>query len=233
MRVALTFRKASKIGPYDEAVRLAGLEPVHFTPGTPRSLDGLDGLLLTGGSDINPARYGEAANGSEGIDDDRDSLEAELLAEALAADLPVLAICRGVQFLNVAHGGTLIQHLPSVDVHDRRSREWQAGRHPAAHTVEVKAGSKLAAIIGAGGHEVNSRHHQAASRVGNGLVVSAMAPDGVIEALERPDRMFVVGVQWHPEDRCLVSEADWKLFEAFAKAVNSAARSTAGSAIQA
>ena len=198
---------------------MAGLEPVRITPQEPRSLDGLNGLLLTGGSDINPARYGQSTNGSEGIDDERDALEADLLAQALAVDLPVLAICRGVQFLNVAHGGTLIQHLSSVDVHDRRSSEWEAGRHPAAHNVEVKEGSRLASIIGAGTRDVNSRHHQAASEIGNGLIVSAISTDGVVEALERPDRTFVVGVQWHPEDRYLVSEADRTLFEAFAKAV--------------
>lgn len=222
MRVALTFRKASQIGPYDEAVRMAGLEPLHITPQEPGSLEGVSGLLLTGGSDVNPARYGQAVNGSEGIDDDRDALEADLLAQALAADLPVLAICRGAQFLNIAHGGTLIQHLRSSDVHEQRSKEWQAGRHPAAHRVEVADGSRLADIFGAGGHDVNSRHHQAAGRVGEGLVVSAISADGVIEALERPDRRFVVGVQWHPEDRVLVSDADRKLFEAFAAAVTKA-----------
>ena len=222
MKVALTFRKMSKIPPYDEAVRLAGLEPVHVTPQEPRSLDGLSGLVLTGGSDVNPARYGQPPKGSEGIDDERDSLEADLLTQALAADLPVLAICRGVQFLNVAHGGTLIQHLAAIDRHDVRSPKWEMGRQGAAHTVEVSPGSRLAEIVGAGTHDVNSRHHQAASRVGAGLVVSAVAPDGVIEGLERPDRTFVVGVQWHPEDRCLVSEADLKLFKAFANAVAAA-----------
>lgn len=223
-RVGLTFKKSAKIRPYDEAVRMAGLEPVRITPQEPRSLAGLSGLVMTGGSDVNPARYGQAANGSEGIDDERDNMEADLLAQALAADLPVLAICRGVQFLNVAHGGTLIQHLPVTDVHDRRSSDWQMGRHPAAHAVEVARATHLASIFGPGAHEVNSRHHQAADRVGASLVVSAVAPDGVIEGLERTDRSFVVGVQWHPEDRVLVSEADRRLFEAFAAAVEQARR---------
>jgi len=218
MRVALTFRNLKKIGPYDEAIRLVGLEPVHLTPPGPRLLAGLAGLVLTGGSDIDPARYGQAANGSDGVDEERDQLETDLLAEALAADLPVLAICRGAQLLNVAHGGSLIQHLPG-DGHQKRCPGCETGRHPPAHGVEVAPGSRLASIIGPGKHDVNSRHHQAADRVGGGLVVSAVAADGVIEGLERHDRTFVVGVQWHPEDRVLVSEADRKLFEAFAQAV--------------
>jgi putative glutamine amidotransferase len=219
MRVALTTGNVEKIGPYDAALRLAGLEPVHVMPKEPISLAGLDGLVLTGGSDVSPARYGQPLNGSEGIDVERDQLEIDLLAEALAVDLPVLAICRGVQVLNVAHGGSLIQHLATSDVHQKRCPGCEPGRHPTAHGVEIAAGSRLARIIGPGTNEVNSRHHQAADRVGAGLVVAAVAADGVIEGLERSDRTFVVGVQWHPEDRVLVSESDRKLFEAFAEAV--------------
>jgi len=219
MRVALTFSNPKKIGPYDEALRLAGLEPVHITPQQPGGLDGLRGLVLTGGSDINPSRYGESINGSEGVDDARDRLEIDLVGRAIAADLPVLAICRGVQLLNVAHGGSLIQHLSTSDVHQKRCPGCEMGRHPAAHGVNVASGTRLAEIVGAGHHDVNSRHHQAADRVGQGLIVSATAADGVIEGLERPDRTFVVGVQWHPEDRVLVSDIDRKLFEAFADAV--------------
>jgi putative glutamine amidotransferase len=219
MSIALLFRNPRKIAPYEEALRRAGLEPVHVTPEQPRSLDGLSGLVLTGGSDVNPARYGQAANGSEGVDDERDRLETERLREALARDLPVLAICRGMQLLNVVHEGTLIQHLAGGGLHRKRCPGCESGRHPAAHSVTVAAGTKLAATIGAGAHDVNSRHHQAADRVGSGLIVSAVAADGVIEGLERPDKAFVVGVQWHPEDRVLVSDADRKLFEAFAAAV--------------
>jgi putative glutamine amidotransferase len=211
MRVALTFRNAQKVGPYDEALRLAGLEPVHISPQEPRHMAGLAGLLLTGGSDINPARYGQPPNGSQTIDEERDEMETALLAEALEADLPVLAICRGAQLLNVAHGGSLIQHLATSEVHN-----------PGAHRIEVASKSRLASIIGQGTHEVNSRHHQAADRVGEGLIISAVAPDGVIEGLERPDRTFVIGVQWHPEDRVQISKADRNLFEAFATAVRSA-----------
>lgn len=223
MKVGLTFRNLRenerKIAPYENALRAAGLDPVLITPRDPRSLEGLKGLVLSGGSDINPALYGEGMHGSEDVNDERDKLELERLKDALDADMPVLAICRGVQLLNVAHGGSLIQDLPASAGHEKRDPAWKSGHHPAAHVVEVLEGSKLAAIVGGGEHEVNSRHHQAACRVGDGLRVSARSADGVIEGLERSDKTFVVGVQWHPEDRVQVSEADRKLFEAFRDAV--------------
>jgi putative glutamine amidotransferase len=203
---------------YERALRGAGLDPVYITPRESSPLAGLRGLMLTGGSDLNPALYGQAVNGSEDVDDDRDRLELDVLARALATDLPVLAICRGVQLLNVAHGGSLIQHLAAGAMHQKRCPGCEMGRHPAAHSVEVAAGTRLAGISGAGAHEVNSRHHQAAERVGDGLIVSARSTDGVIEGLERPGRKFVVGVQWHPEDRYLVSDGDRRLFAAFAAA---------------
>ena len=143
-------------------------------------------------------------------------LEMRLLKEAIAADLPVLAICRGLQLFNVFHGGTLIQHLPSSDVHQQRPQNAEPGRHPAVHAVRVASKTRLAEIMGAGEHEVNSRHHQAVDRVGSGLVTSAIAEDGVVEGLELPDAAFAVAVQWHPEDRVAVSTSDRKLFEAFA-----------------
>jgi putative glutamine amidotransferase len=121
----------------------------------------------------------------------------------LAAGLPVLAICRGMQLFNVVHGGALTQHLDSHNSPD------------GLHHIHVVPNSRLAAIIGEGEHAVNSRHHQAVGRVGGGLMVSARSGDGVIEALERPGEAFAVAVQWHPEDRVLVSQADRKLFEAF------------------
>jgi gamma-glutamyl-gamma-aminobutyrate hydrolase PuuD len=224
MRVAVTFKtlrdaNPRKLQPYVDALAMAGLDAVCLTPDRPGEIDGFRGLVLTGGADINPSRYGHAMNGSEGVDDDRDQLEFDLLRAALDRDLPVLAICRGVQLLNVFHGGALIQDLPGKD-HNKRSTEWPPGRHPAAHNVNVDPESRLAAIIGPGEHEVNSRHHQAATQVGSGLVVSVRSShDGVIEGLEHPEHSFVVGVQWHPEDRVLVSDADRKLFAAFAAAV--------------
>jgi putative glutamine amidotransferase len=187
----------------------------------PESLDGLDGLLLTGGCDVNPERYGQPrAADSEPPEDARDELEIKLLEEALVRDLPVLAICRGMQIFNVVCGGTLIQHVANVDAHRVKARDKEPGRHPAAHSIRVKPGTRLAEIIGAGEHEVNSRHHQAVEKLGDGLIETAISADGIVEALELTGNgAFAVAVQWHPEDRVAVSEADRKLFEAFAAAM--------------
>jgi putative glutamine amidotransferase len=217
MRVAATFgtkTSEKRIVPYECALREVGIEPVR----NPESLTSLDGLLLAGGSDINPKHYGHSNKGSEQVDDARDELELKLLREALAADVPVFAICRGLQMLNVVRGGTLVQHL-GLPVHSRKPGDAENGRHPAAHCVAVEAGTRLAEIIGAGPHEVNSRHHQAVERLGEGLVISARSEDGVVEGLEVLGAAFAVAVQWHPEDRILVSGDDRKLFEAFAAAV--------------
>jgi len=215
MRVAVTFgTKASeaKMQPYERALRGVGLDPVR----NPDSLDSLDGLLLSGGSDINPKQYGQNNSGSDEVDDLRDELEIHLLREALAADLPVLAICRGLQMLNVVQRGTLIQHLPTTNVHRQRPKDAEAGKHPVAHEISVSPGSGLARTIGSGRHGVNSRHHQAVCRLGDRLIVTARADDEVIEAIEIVDATFAVAVQWHPEDRIFASAADHKLFEAFA-----------------
>ena len=219
MRAAATFGTGTteaRIAPYERALRGAGIEPVR----NPQSLESLDGLLLTGGSDVNPMHYGQTRSGESDMpDDERDELETRLLQEALAADIPVFAICRGLQLFNVACGGTLVQHLTSTDVHRQKPRDAEPGKHLSAHRVWVAPGTRLAEIVGGGGHEVNSRHHQAVESLGQGLIVSAVAIDGVIEAIEKPGAAFAVGVQWHPEDRIDVSEADRKLFEAFAAAM--------------
>lgn len=224
MRVAVTFGKETRVGPYEAALLEAGIQAVR----NPESLDSLDGLLLSGGTDINPKRYGQQNAGSDEVDDARDELEIRLLQEALAADVPVLAICRGLQLFNVVCGGTLIQHLPSSDVHRQRPKNAEPGKHPAAHRVRVEANTRLAQIVGTGEIDVNSRHHQAIDLLGEGLVVSAKATDGVIEAIEKPEAAFAVAVQWHPEDRIFASTADHKLFEAFATALaGRTSRSTA------
>ena len=216
-RAALTFSEPAKVEPYAEALRRAGIEPVLISPGQPARLDGLDGLLLTGGTDLNPARYGATPHpGNEQPDDERDELETMLLRQALDARLPVLAICRGLQLFNVAHGGTLIQHLDNAAVHVVR------GDDPAtpAHEIAVAADSRLAAILGEGSHAVNSRHHQAVERVGAGLTIAARStPDGVVEALERSDLPFAVAVQWHPEDQARRDPSQKKLFAAFRAAM--------------
>ncbi len=217
--VAVTFGSEAKVLPYERALREAGLEPVRVRQaGLPR---GVRGLLLTGGTDVNPALYGQVPHSqSHEPDDERDEIELGTLAEARLAEIPVLAICRGMQMLNVALGGTLHQHLESEFVHRvLPPPETAGGEHPAVHHIAVREGTRLAGIVGAGEHQVNSRHHQAVAALGQSLRISAIAADEVIEAVEMPGNPFVVGVQWHPEDRVRVSEMDRKLFEAFAGAV--------------
>jgi gamma-glutamyl-gamma-aminobutyrate hydrolase PuuD len=217
VKAGLTFSYPHKAEPYAEALRQAGIEPVLISSEDRRSLAGLQGLLLSGGTDLNPARYGETPHpGNEAPDDARDELETGLLAEALATGLPVLAICRGMQLFNVAHGGSLIQHLENAAVHQVHDDD------PAlpAHQILVEPDTRLAAIQGAGAHAVNSRHHQAVERVGAGLRVTARStPDGVVEALERSDSRFALAVQWHPEDQARRDATQKKLFEAFAAAL--------------
>ena len=200
--------------PYVEALRHAGIECIFGA-----SLDGVSGLMLMGGTDVNPARYGDALHPeTEASDDRRDQLEIALITEALERDLPIFAICRGMQILNVQHGGTLVQHLQPVEHHCQQP----ADKSLSAHSIEIVPATKLARI--AGGElrrEVNSRHHQSVARIGHGLVVSAADPrDGVIEAVERADKRFVIGVQWHPENQTAQKDSiSRKLFEAFAAAL--------------
>jgi len=210
-RIGVTYSIRRKVGPYAEAVRMAQLEPVLIAPDEPPSAASLDGLVVTGGTDIDPARYGETPHAATSEPDRaRDALEAGLIEQALAADLPILAICRGLQMLNVVRGGTLQQDIPGHKVKDRDD----------AHTISIRSGSRLETILGGADLWVNSRHHQAAGRLGAGLVVSASAPgDGTVEALEDPTRRFVLAVQWHPEDRASRNLPDRALFEAFAAAV--------------
>jgi putative glutamine amidotransferase len=189
---------------YVRSVESAGGLPLIFAPGRPEDaaevLDRVDGLLLTGGADMDPRYYGETRHPKLGPTfDERDAFELALCREALRRDLPLLAICRGHQVLNVARGGTLVQDIPSVVVagvdHDARSERWER-----SHEVRVLQGTRLRGILGGETVAVNSFHHQAVDRLGEGLVASAHSSgDRVIEAIEMPDRRFVVGVQWHPE----------------------------------
>ena len=209
-RVAVPYRRPNKLGTYVEAARAAGLEPVAIHAEESAPPNGYRGLLLTGGSDVNPALYGEPPHPeTETPDPERDSLELQLLREALRTGLPVFAICRGLQLLNVALGGTLIQHIEAH--HDQKL--------PDVHPVKVEPGTLLAEIIGEDPVSVNSRHHQAIERLAVPLRVSARADDGIIEAVELPGDTFVVAVQWHPEERHERYSADRALFHAFAEAV--------------
>lgn len=206
--------------PYEEALRSVGIEPVLIDPqSSTRTIPaGISGLVLMGGSDVNPARYGELRQPeTEDPDDARDDLECALIQEALDRDLPLLAICRGIQILNVQHGGTLVQHLETTALHRRKNED------PGlpVHQVDIVPGTRLAAIEGDLPRlDVNSRHHQAIGKVGNALQISARASeDGMIEAVERPGKRFVLGVQWHPENQAATDPRQAKLFEAFAAAL--------------
>jgi gamma-glutamyl-gamma-aminobutyrate hydrolase PuuD len=208
--------------PYQEALRAVGIELVPVSAaahngGAPMPADAA-GLLLMGGSDVNPSRYGATRVGeTEEADDARDELECALIGEVLARDLPLLAICRGLQILNVQQGGTLIQHLASTARHRQRTED----RGTPVHQVEIVPGTTLAAIAG-GSHQwgVNSRHHQAIDKLGEGLRISARDPeDRTIEAVELTGKRFVVGVQWHPENMSATDPCQARLFQAFANAI--------------
>ncbi len=214
-RVLIPYRHSSRLKPYVEAVQAGGLEAVPVSVGESPKINGSHGLLLMGGTDVNPKLYGEAARPEvDQPDDERDNVEWRLIDEALQRDLPVLAICRGMQLLNVHQGGTLIQHL-ALPKHDTEFED----KGTVAHEVVLEPQSQLAEIAGTMRLAVNSRHHQAVNSLGKGLQISARdSEDGTIEALEEPDRSFVVAVQWHPEDQTLRYPEQRKLFKRFAQA---------------
>jgi putative glutamine amidotransferase len=189
---------------YVRAVETAGGLPLVLAPGRPEDaadlLDHVSALVLTGGADIDPSLYGESRRPEvKAVFRERDQFEIALCREALRRDLPLLAICRGHQVLNVATGGTLIQDIPSqvggALNHDPDTERWQP-----AHDVRILPGTRLREILGRDRIAVNSIHHQSIKTPGRGLVVSASAVgDDVIEGIEAPGRRFVLGVQWHPE----------------------------------
>lgn len=190
---------------YVRGVVRAGGAPVLVPPGAPveETLSVVDGLVFTGGSDLDPTLYGaEAHPATGGVIRERDEFELELMRAALDRDLPMLAICRGSQVLNVALGGDLEQHVPDrvgTDTHKQVDGVF------AEHDVEVAPGTRLSGLLGER-HDVKSHHHQGFGRLGSGLREAAHAPDGTIEALESQDRRFTLGVLWHPEagdDRAL------------------------------
>ncbi|MCO5202964.1 MAG: gamma-glutamyl-gamma-aminobutyrate hydrolase family protein [Chloroflexi bacterium] len=223
------FERASLNLSYLRALEVAGAVPLVLTPGMGReqleaALGRCSGLVLSGGGDVEPGRYGQPPHESIiGVSEARDELEFAAIETAERAGLPVLAICRGMQVLNVALGGTLLQDISSM-VEGALAHSVQEPCHGPAHGVEVAAGSRLAGIVGGGRVEVNSRHHQAVGRLGEGLVVTARTADGIIEAIEAPGARFVVGVQWHPEDMAGhpgIGESADRLFAAFVDAARS------------
>ncbi len=213
---------------YIRAVQAAGGLPVTISPLLQENelhelFARLDGLLLSGGGDIDPAIFGQPRHrATHRVSDERDRAELALARWALAEDKPVLAICRGIQMMNVAAGGTLIQDIPDqVSKRVVHTYSDETLRDFIAHMVRVEAGTRLASILGATEVPVNSWHHQSCQEPGHGLVYTAWAPDGVVEGAEAPGRRFVICVQWHPEEM-FRSRADMlALFRALVEASTS------------
>ena len=210
--------------PYVEALRRAGARTVLLAPGEPGTaeelLEPFDGLLLAGGGDVDPTRYGgEPGDHLYGVDPARDELEIALLRAADATAMPTLCICRGMQVMNVAFGGTLHAHLPAMP--DLIPHGVPLEDTQAKHDVEPAAGTRLSATTKAGILSCSSHHHQGVDQVGDGLTVSGRSPDGLVEAIERglldmnaPDAGWMVGVQWHPEETAASDPAQQSLFDA-------------------
>jgi len=205
---------------YVRAVEQAGGVPVLLPPPLGAAArDGLwarlDALILTGGGDVDPRHFGEPRHPTLAeVSEARDTLELELTRGALAQGLPLLAICRGIQVLNVALGGSLYQDVRS-DPGSPLAHSQAERRHQPTHQVKVQAGSRLAAVLGALEVDVNSFHHQALARLGRGLAAVAWAPDGIVEGVEPAGGdPFVLGVQWHPEDLVEHDPAARRLFAA-------------------
>ena len=220
--VAVT--NCSKLEDYRQAILHAGGDPrvVDHTTGVAAALEGVSGLLLTGGDDVAPARYGETAQpGVVTVEPERDDFELALVKEARRRNLPVLAICRGIQVLNVACGGTLIQDIPT-QVENALDHSFKVPPHRSfdyAHDIWIENDSLLARLMqerlnDSDSLAVNSRHHQAIKSVAPGFKVVATAPDGIIEAIEDPAAPFCLGVQWHPENFWRTGEFR-PLFEGF------------------
>jgi len=185
---------------YVDAVRSGGGLPILLAPGEAdvgATLDAVDGLVFAGGGDVAPSRTGGEHETNYAVDSERDGFEFELLGAALERELPVLAICRGLQLLNVARGGSLHAHLP--DAFGDAVPHRVAPLDPVPHRVAIEAGVGLGRLFDSGEFEIESWHHQAVDRLGEGLRPSAFAPDGVVEALELEGAPSVLAVQWHPE----------------------------------
>jgi putative glutamine amidotransferase len=216
--------RCSRLDDYLASVEQVGARArvLEVTESPRKVLNEVDGLLLTGGGDVYPVFYGEDRHPlTDDAEPGRDEFEIDLARRAMSENVPLLAICRGAQVLNVAAGGTLVQDIPSA-LETELSHSMTEPKDLECHEIDVVAGSKLSAVLGdrldgSCSCRVNSRHHQSVGRPGDGLVVNARAADGVIEGIEKPDATFCVGVQWHPENFWRSGEFK-PLFEAFVQA---------------
>jgi putative glutamine amidotransferase len=214
---------------YIEELRKVGAIPwvIPLVPHDPDTLqeifNRLDGVFITGGVDVDPSTYGELKSPLCGeTDPDRDAVEIALLKHALDSGLPVLAVCRGIQILNVTCGGTLYQdvgaQVPAAMKHDYFPTREQPSRKFLAHEVEVQRGSRLGGILGDAIVPVNSMHHQAIKELAPNLRATAIAPDGIIEGVESDDDRFLIAVQWHPEELTDTHAGMARLFSTFTEA---------------
>jgi putative glutamine amidotransferase len=208
---------------YIRGVGQAGGVPLLLPPLTDRDeirtcAGRLDALLLSGGGDLHPLLFGEQPHWQLGeFDPERDEFEIQMLRLMMDLNKPVLGICRGIQVINVALGGTLYQDLASQQPQSLQHKQEASRRYPN-HTVAVSPGSRLSAILGVARLQVNSLHHQAIKDIASGLTVTARAGDGVIEGIETPGRPWLVGVQWHPEGMWEHDQAEAALFRALVTA---------------
>ena len=218
---------------YVEELRKVGAIPwliplvPHDTDTLEAIFERLDGVFITGGVDVDPNSYGEEKSPLCGeTDPDRDAVEIALLKHALDRRLPVLAVCRGIQILNVACGGTLYQdvaaQVPAALKHDHFPTPAQPSRKYLAHDVAVKPGSRLAQILRESLVPVNSMHHQAIKELAPTLAATAHAPDGIIEGVEGRGGQYLVAVQWHPEELTETQPGMARLFTSFAEAARAA-----------
>ena len=225
--------RCSRLDDYVSSVEQSGarVRVLEVSESPRKVLEEVDGILLTGGGDVDPVFYGEDRHASvEDAEPGRDEFEIDLARRAMAGDVPLLAICRGSQVLNVAAGGTLVQDIPT-GVDSELPHRVPEPKNADCHDISIVRGSRLATALGetvaaSCSCRVNSRHHQSVARLGAGLVASATAADGVIEGIEAPACAFCLGVQWHPENFWQTGEFT-PLFDAFVAAARTRVKSTA------
>jgi putative glutamine amidotransferase len=224
MKPTIGITRCSSLDDYVASIEQSGgrARILEVTESPKKVVSEIQGLLLTGGGDVDPVFYGQDRDPSvQDAEPGRDEFEIDLARRAIEVELPVLAICRGAQVLNVAAGGTLVQDIPSA-VETDLPHTIERPKNEIAHDVAVSPGSRLQQVLGPAVSQahtcrVNSRHHQSVARVGRNLAPSATAPDGVVEAIEAPSADFCIGVQWHPENFWRTGEFK-SLFDAFVAA---------------